>query len=110
MGVEGEGFEPTLDALFGERGFFPEAVSNSMYNSGAYKVPKVLRGILDRLAPDGNRMKRQVTWYQGPVITPSVAVLRFTVSFFHLVVKCYIAFKRRLLSSASRFQTCVVTC
>ncbi|XP_056447304.1 apolipoprotein B-100 isoform X2 [Gadus chalcogrammus] len=60
VGVEGKGFEPTLDALFGERGFFPEAASNSMYNSGAYKVPKVLQRIFDRLAPDGNRMKRQL--------------------------------------------------
>ncbi|CAL8271230.1 unnamed protein product [Merluccius merluccius] len=59
VGVEGKGFEPTLDALFGERGFFPEAISRVMYNSGAYKVPKVLQKILDRLAPDGSRMKRQ---------------------------------------------------
>jgi apolipoprotein B len=80
VGVEGKGFEPTLDALFGERGFFPEAASNSMYNSGAYKVPKVLQRIFDRLAPDGNRMKRQVTWYQGPIITSLCRNIRYTLN------------------------------
>ncbi|KAG7265390.1 hypothetical protein CRUP_011096, partial [Coryphaenoides rupestris] len=59
VGIDGKGFEPTLDALFGERGFFPEAISRAMYNSGAYKVPEVLQKMLDRLSPDRSRMKRQ---------------------------------------------------
>uniref|UniRef100_A0A3Q4GQ24 Vitellogenin domain-containing protein n=1 Tax=Neolamprologus brichardi TaxID=32507 RepID=A0A3Q4GQ24_NEOBR len=31
VGVEGTGFEPTIDALFGERGFLPESMSRLMY-------------------------------------------------------------------------------
>ncbi|KAJ3613847.1 hypothetical protein NHX12_020092 [Muraenolepis orangiensis] len=59
VGIEGKGFEPTLDALFGERGFFPEAISRAMYNSGASNVPKLLQKVLERLAPDRSRLKRQ---------------------------------------------------
>ena len=83
--MEGKGFEPTLDALFGERGFFPEAASNSMYNSGAYKVPKVLQGILDRLAPDGNRMKRQVTGYHHNIVMH----IRYTIKLRVMSTNCH---------------------
>uniref|UniRef100_A0A3Q3KG36 Vitellogenin domain-containing protein n=1 Tax=Monopterus albus TaxID=43700 RepID=A0A3Q3KG36_MONAL len=31
IGMEGKGFEPTIDALFGENGFFPDTLSKSLY-------------------------------------------------------------------------------
>ncbi|XP_005400416.1 PREDICTED: apolipoprotein B-100 isoform X2 [Chinchilla lanigera] len=31
IGLEGKGFEPTLEALFGKQGFFPDSVSKALY-------------------------------------------------------------------------------
>uniref|UniRef100_A0A671W5P2 Vitellogenin domain-containing protein n=1 Tax=Sparus aurata TaxID=8175 RepID=A0A671W5P2_SPAAU len=31
VGMQGKGFEPTIDALFGKNGFFPDTVSKAMY-------------------------------------------------------------------------------
>uniref|UniRef100_A0A672I0G0 Apolipoprotein Ba n=1 Tax=Salarias fasciatus TaxID=181472 RepID=A0A672I0G0_SALFA len=44
VGMEGNGFKQTIDALFGERGFFRESISK----------------IMNRVSPQKNRMKRQV--------------------------------------------------
>lgn len=52
FGIEGEGFEPILDALFGMRGFFTEILSRS--SSLMYL------DVFHRLSYDSNRMKRQV--------------------------------------------------
>ncbi|XP_053192306.1 apolipoprotein B-100 [Scomber japonicus] len=57
VGVEGTGFEPTIDALFGERGFFDEPISKAMYWAGE-KSP-ILKNILERIAPNRHRMKRE---------------------------------------------------
>uniref|UniRef100_UPI003AAA740B apolipoprotein B-100 n=1 Tax=Centroberyx gerrardi TaxID=166262 RepID=UPI003AAA740B len=59
VGVEGKGFEPTIDALFGERGFFPDTISRAVYWAGD-QAPKTLQQVLDRIAPNRGRMKRQV--------------------------------------------------
>ncbi|XP_060918741.1 apolipoprotein B-100 [Labrus mixtus] len=58
VGVDGTGFEPTIEALFGEKGFFPDSISKVMYWAG--DRAQMLREILDRLAPNRDRMKRQV--------------------------------------------------
>uniref|UniRef100_A0A3B5BD93 Apolipoprotein B-100-like n=1 Tax=Stegastes partitus TaxID=144197 RepID=A0A3B5BD93_9TELE len=58
VGVEGTGFEPTIDALFGDRGFFPESISRALYMAG--DTGQMLRDVLDRIAPQQNRKKRQV--------------------------------------------------
>nr|XP_046268549.1 apolipoprotein B-100 isoform X3 [Scatophagus argus] len=58
VGVEGTGFEPTIEALFGEQGFFPDSISKVMYWAG--DTVQVLRRVLGRMAPDRDRMKRQV--------------------------------------------------
>uniref|UniRef100_A0A8D0D7V1 Apolipoprotein B n=1 Tax=Sander lucioperca TaxID=283035 RepID=A0A8D0D7V1_SANLU len=58
VGVEGTGFEPTIDALFGENGFFPDSITKVMYWAG--DKAKMLREVLDRMAPERDRMKRQV--------------------------------------------------
>lgn len=31
IGLEGKGFEPTLEALFGKEGFFPDSVNKALY-------------------------------------------------------------------------------
>lgn len=56
--MEGTGFQPTIDALFGERGFFPDAISSVMYK--AQDNAQMLKDILDRITPDRDRRKRQV--------------------------------------------------
>ncbi|XP_040916458.1 apolipoprotein B-100 [Toxotes jaculatrix] len=58
VSVEGTGFEPTIEALFGEKGFFPDSISKVMYWAG--DKAQMLMGVLDRIAPDRDRMKRQV--------------------------------------------------
>lgn len=60
VGVEGTGFEPTIDSLFGEKGFFPDSISKVMYWAG--DKAQMLREVLDRIAPNRDRMKRQVTF------------------------------------------------
>ncbi|XP_047467540.1 apolipoprotein B-100 [Mugil cephalus] len=58
VGVEGTGFEPTIDALFGEKGFLPESISRLIYLAG--DTGKMLRQVLNRISPHQDRMKRQV--------------------------------------------------
>ncbi|XP_032355767.1 apolipoprotein B-100 [Etheostoma spectabile] len=58
IGVEGTGFEPTIDALFGENGFFPDSISKVMYWAG--DKAKMLREVLAKMAPERDRMKRKV--------------------------------------------------
>lgn len=31
LGLEGKGFEPTLEAFFGKQGFFPDSVNKALY-------------------------------------------------------------------------------
>ncbi|XP_036405455.1 apolipoprotein B-100-like [Megalops cyprinoides] len=61
VGIEGKGFEPTIEALFGENGFFPDTVSKAMYwveDKMPNKVNEVLKNWIN---PQRNeRMKRQV--------------------------------------------------
>uniref|UniRef100_G3N4P3 Vitellinogen open beta-sheet domain-containing protein n=1 Tax=Gasterosteus aculeatus TaxID=69293 RepID=G3N4P3_GASAC len=58
--IEGTGFEPTIDALFGEEGFFPDTISKVMYWAG--DKAKMLKEVLGRVAPERSRMKRQVSF------------------------------------------------
>uniref|UniRef100_A0A672YEF9 Apolipoprotein Ba n=1 Tax=Sphaeramia orbicularis TaxID=375764 RepID=A0A672YEF9_9TELE len=58
VGIDGTGFQPTIDALFGQNGFFPDSISKIMY--WAQDNSQMLRDVLDRINPEGNRMKRQV--------------------------------------------------
>ncbi|KAG7510147.1 apolipoprotein B-100 [Solea senegalensis] len=56
VGIEGTGFEPTIEALFGHKGFFPDSISRITYWAG--DKAQMLRDVLDRISPD--RVKRQV--------------------------------------------------
>ncbi|KAK2825862.1 hypothetical protein Q5P01_020076 [Channa striata] len=58
VGVEGTGFEPTIDALFGLKGFFPDSISRVLYWAG--DKAQMLRDILNRMPQERDRMKRQV--------------------------------------------------
>ncbi|XP_018588227.2 apolipoprotein B-100 [Scleropages formosus] len=61
VGIEGSGFEPTINALFGEKGFFPDAVSLAMYWV-ENKMPSRIQEVLQNwVAPLKNeRVKKQV--------------------------------------------------
>ncbi|KAJ7988064.1 hypothetical protein DPEC_G00319760 [Dallia pectoralis] len=62
FGLEGKGFEPTIDALFGENGLFPDAVLNTIYvmsDTMQMQVEDVLRNIMPALGKD--RRKRQAS-------------------------------------------------
>ncbi|XP_070704853.1 apolipoprotein Bb, tandem duplicate 1 [Pempheris klunzingeri] len=62
VGMEGKGFEPTVDALFGENGFFPDSALKTMYFVSDYmpvRVKQVLQNIMPAMKKD--RMKRQAS-------------------------------------------------
>ncbi|KAL1258348.1 hypothetical protein QQF64_011592, partial [Cirrhinus molitorella] len=61
IGLEGEGFEPAIEVLFGENGFFPDTISKAMYWVNE-KIPHPVKRVLDKwISPlRGERMKRQV--------------------------------------------------
>ncbi|TMS12086.1 Apolipoprotein B-100 [Larimichthys crocea] len=45
VGMEGKGFEPTIDALFGKNGFFPDTLSKALYWA-VDKVPEMDKWVL----------------------------------------------------------------
>ncbi|GAA6228826.1 apolipoprotein B-100-like [Lates japonicus] len=62
IGMEGKGFEPTVDALFGENGFFPDTALKTMYfvsDNMPLRVNEFLQNMLPALKKD--RMKRQAS-------------------------------------------------
>jgi apolipoprotein B len=59
--MEGKGFEPTVEALFGENGFFPDTALRTMYfvsDNMPIGTTEMLRKMLPALRKD--RKKRQV--------------------------------------------------
>ncbi|TRY59658.1 hypothetical protein DNTS_027400 [Danionella cerebrum] len=61
IGLEGEGFEPVIDVLFGENGFFPDSISKAMYwvnDNAPHPIKQVLEKWISPLR--GDKMKRQV--------------------------------------------------
>ncbi|KAG7509082.1 apolipo B-100-like [Solea senegalensis] len=62
IGMEGKGFEPTVDALFGKNGFFPDTALKSMYfvsDNMPLRVNEIMQTFMPALKKD--RMKRQTT-------------------------------------------------
>ncbi|KAM4600707.1 apolipoprotein B-100-like isoform 2-T2 [Polymixia lowei] len=60
IGMEGKGLEPTVEALFGENGFFPDTALKTMYfvsDNMPLRVNEILKNILPALK--NNRNKRQ---------------------------------------------------
>lgn len=62
--MEGKGFEPFVEALFGEDGFFPDIVMKSIIYA-TDKMPAELNEVWDNMLPIMNnyRKKRQVLHY-----------------------------------------------
>ncbi|XP_056282270.1 apolipoprotein B-100 isoform X4 [Pseudoliparis swirei] len=79
VGIDGTGFEPTIDALFGEQGFFPDSISKVMY--WADDKARMLREVLDRIAPKRDKTKRQVPKDLLKDITTNVQKLMNDVRF-----------------------------
>ncbi|CAL8315296.1 unnamed protein product [Boreogadus saida] len=62
IGMEGKGFEPTVEALFGENGFFPDTALRTMYfvsDNMPIGTTEMLRKMLPALRKD--RKKRQAS-------------------------------------------------
>ncbi|XP_054474008.1 apolipoprotein Bb, tandem duplicate 1 [Anoplopoma fimbria] len=62
VGMEGKGFEPTIDALFGKNGFFPDTALKTMYfvsENMPLRVNEILQNMLPALKKD--RMNRQAS-------------------------------------------------
>lgn len=61
IGMIGEGFEPTIEALFGENGFFPDTALKTMYFVSE-NMPQPVNEILENAIPalKRNSMKREV--------------------------------------------------
>ncbi|KAF0023648.1 hypothetical protein F2P81_024278 [Scophthalmus maximus] len=62
IGMEGKGFEPTVEALFGENGFFPDTALKTMYfvsDNMPLRLNEIMQTMLPALKKD--RMKRQAT-------------------------------------------------
>lgn len=58
--MEGKGLEPTVEALFGANGFFPDIVMKTIYYA-ADKMPSQVNEVLKTMIPALNdRKKRQV--------------------------------------------------
>ncbi|XP_077429976.1 apolipoprotein B-100-like [Vanacampus margaritifer] len=55
--VEGTGFQPTVEALFGENGFFPDSISKVMCWAG--EQSQMIKDVLHRMARNKDETKRQ---------------------------------------------------
>lgn len=55
--MEGKGLEPSVEALFGPEGFFPDTVLKTIYYA-ADKMPSQVNEILKTMIPDLNERKR----------------------------------------------------
>ncbi|XP_072553083.1 apolipoprotein Bb, tandem duplicate 1 [Salminus brasiliensis] len=62
VGVEGKGFEPTVEALFGPNGFFPDTVMETIYFASD-KMPSQVNEVLKNIIPElrNARKKRQAS-------------------------------------------------
>uniref|UniRef100_A0A4W4GAX0 Vitellogenin domain-containing protein n=1 Tax=Electrophorus electricus TaxID=8005 RepID=A0A4W4GAX0_ELEEL len=62
IGLEAEGFEANIEAIFGENGFFPDTISKAIYWAKD-QVPPQVRQVLEKwIAPlRSSRMKREVS-------------------------------------------------
>lgn len=47
LGLDGKGFEPTLEALFGENGFFPDTATKALYWVDGKVPEKVSKALFD---------------------------------------------------------------
>lgn len=72
--MEGKGFEPTVEALFGPNGFFPDTMLNTMYYvSGS--MSQRFSEILKKFSPGlkGDRVNTQVHVHRNVFSNPKNA-------------------------------------
>uniref|UniRef100_A0A4W6F6V9 Apolipoprotein Bb, tandem duplicate 1 n=1 Tax=Lates calcarifer TaxID=8187 RepID=A0A4W6F6V9_LATCA len=94
IGMEGKGFEPTVDALFGENGFFPDTALKTMYfvsDNMPLRVNEFLQNMLPALKKDRmkrqigrniNKLVRELKTNQSPEAMPFLVDLNFYVYFY----------------------------
>uniref|UniRef100_A0A3Q3VRN1 Vitellogenin domain-containing protein n=1 Tax=Mola mola TaxID=94237 RepID=A0A3Q3VRN1_MOLML len=68
IGMEGKGFEPTVEALFGKDGFFPDTVLKTMYFVSDH-MPLRLNEILQNMVPNLKRNKKRAQVLQAIYLT-----------------------------------------
>lgn len=62
--MEGKGFEPTMEALFGKNGFFPDTLSKALYWSDEKMPPKVREMLRKWVGPiDSEEMKVNLMFF-----------------------------------------------
>lgn len=70
--MEGKGFEPAAEALFGKNGFFPDAVSKALYWAEDKMSPKI-KEVLDKwtapLKMEGQKVR---VWF---MVSPSASFM-----------------------------------
>lgn len=64
IGMEGKGFEPTVEALFGKDGFFPDTALKTMYFVSDH-MPLRLNEILQNMVPNLKRNKKRAQVLQA---------------------------------------------
>uniref|UniRef100_A0A3P9NLC9 Vitellogenin domain-containing protein n=1 Tax=Poecilia reticulata TaxID=8081 RepID=A0A3P9NLC9_POERE len=62
FGMEGKGFEPTIEALFGENGFFPDTISKALYWAEG-KMPPEVQEVLEKWVAPFKSGKQNVCTY-----------------------------------------------
>uniref|UniRef100_A0A8C5G644 Apolipoprotein B-100-like n=1 Tax=Gouania willdenowi TaxID=441366 RepID=A0A8C5G644_GOUWI len=87
FGMEGKGFEPTIEALFGKNGFFPDTVSKALYWAED-KMPLKLKEVLDKwvspLKSEERKVSNSVSLFSelGYIKTNDEKILNINVSLF----------------------------
>lgn len=66
IGMEGKGFEPTVDALFGSNGFFPDTVMKTMYFVSD-NMPIAISATLEKIIPAMRRDRMRVIHSVPPI-------------------------------------------
>lgn len=60
LGLEGKGFEPTLEALFGKQGFFPDSVNKALYWVDSKIPDRVSEALVDHFGFKKDDKREQV--------------------------------------------------
>lgn len=63
IGLEGKGFEPTLEALFGKQGFFPDSVNKALYWVDDQVPDHVSKVLVDHFGYTKDDKREQVCFY-----------------------------------------------
>lgn len=96
VGIEGAGFEPTIDALFGDTGFFPDASSKVL--RWVAERAQMLREALDRMEPDGVK-KEVLERMTGFICCMFLLILKKNISTFmnnYIHIKCICTLKKEI--------------